>query len=45
VLGVDIVGLLMAAAFALLARAAWRRARRGDANSVWVRRSTVADAS
>jgi uncharacterized iron-regulated membrane protein len=42
VLGVDLVGLLMAVGFVLLARAAWRRACRSDANSVWVRRTVAA---
>lgn len=35
VLGVDITGLALAAGFALLARASWRRARHSDANSLW----------
>jgi uncharacterized iron-regulated membrane protein len=42
VLGVDVVGLLMAAAFALLARAAWRRASRSGEHSIWARRAVVA---
>ncbi|HEX7338373.1 MAG TPA: PepSY-associated TM helix domain-containing protein [Rhodanobacteraceae bacterium] len=35
VLMVDLTALAMAVAFALLARASWRRARHSDANSVW----------
>lgn len=35
--GVDLVAIVCAAIFALFARATWRRARRGDPNSVWAR--------
>lgn len=35
VLGVDLTGLALAAGFALLARASWRRARQREANSLW----------
>ncbi|WP_114240685.1 PepSY domain-containing protein [Dyella sp. C9] len=35
VLGVDLTGIALGIGFALLARAASRRARAGDANSVW----------
>ena len=40
VLGVDLTGLAMGAAFAALARAAARRARHGDPHSVWALAST-----
>ncbi|VVD74256.1 PepSY domain-containing protein [Pandoraea capi] len=33
--GVDLIALVSAVIFALFARATWRRARRGDPNSVW----------
>ena len=42
VLGVDVVGLLMAIGFAWLARTSWRRAQRGDPNSVWATRTAIA---
>lgn len=35
--GVDLVAIVCAIAFCLFARATWRRARRGDPNSVWAR--------
>jgi predicted membrane protein len=35
VLGVDLVGIVLGFVFACLARAALRRARHGDAHSVW----------
>lgn len=45
VLGVDLVGLVLATGFALLARASWRRARQRDANSLWAlpARATMQD--
>ncbi|MFJ2991064.1 PepSY-associated TM helix domain-containing protein [Pandoraea sp. NPDC087047] len=33
--GIDLTAIVSAAIFALFARATWRRARRGDPNSVW----------
>ncbi|MCI3208211.1 MULTISPECIES: PepSY-associated TM helix domain-containing protein [Pandoraea] len=41
--GVDLIALVSAVIFALFARATWRRARRGDPNSVWA--YPMADAS
>lgn len=35
VFGVDLTGMAMGLGFAFLARASWRRATQGDANSVW----------
>jgi hypothetical protein len=35
VLGVDLTGIVLGIVFASLARAAARRARHGDAHSVW----------
>ena len=35
VLGVDLTGIALGIGFAWLARASWKRAARGDANSVW----------
>ncbi|ALS62036.1 PepSY-associated TM helix domain-containing protein [Pandoraea norimbergensis] len=39
---VDLVAIVCAIAFFLFARATWRRARRGDPNSVWARRAPTA---
>jgi uncharacterized iron-regulated membrane protein len=41
VLGVDLTGIALGIIFALFARAASRRARMGDANSVWALRDTA----
>ncbi|PXV60498.1 Uncharacterized iron-regulated membrane protein [Dyella jiangningensis] len=41
VLGVDLTGLALGVVFALFARAADRRARSGDANSVWALRDAA----
>ena len=43
VLGVDLTGIALGIGFAWLARASWKRAARGDANSVWAH-APVADA-
>ncbi|WP_109124416.1 PepSY-associated TM helix domain-containing protein [Dyella sp. C11] len=40
VLGVDLTGVALGIVFAMLARAATRRARSGDANSVWAFKAT-----
>lgn len=41
--GVDLIAIVCAAIFALFARATWRRARRGDPNSVWARPAAAND--
>ncbi|MDR3397555.1 MAG: PepSY domain-containing protein, partial [Pandoraea sp.] len=39
--GIDLIALVSAVIFALFARATWRRARRGDPNSVWSHTATT----
>ncbi|VVE10509.1 PepSY-associated TM helix domain-containing protein [Pandoraea anhela] len=41
---VDLIALVSAVSFALFARATWRRARRGDPNSVWAYPTAMAAA-
>jgi hypothetical protein len=44
VLGVDLTGIALAIIFACMARAAARRARTGDAHSVWAMRTSTQQA-